>query len=170
MSFDPFNLDDPGWAGLVGGYRVRYDPRPALHALETGDRQTAWEELWTELYHQGDVGEASYAAVPQLVRIEDARTEADWNTYALVAVIDVARRDPRNPVLPDWLKPAYQSAWRTLARLGMARLEMAGEATLVSSIIGVLAIEKGQYTLGRLGVEFTEDERREMLGRYDWRN
>jgi hypothetical protein len=29
------------------------------------DSSKAWDELWNELHHQRDVGEASYAAVPR---------------------------------------------------------------------------------------------------------
>src|SRR5690242_20920662 len=53
--------DDPRWVGLQGGYRIPYDPRNALHSLEANTNvEKVWEELWTELHHQGDVGEASY--------------------------------------------------------------------------------------------------------------
>lgn len=57
---------------MEGGYRLPYDPRPALDRLATVDVAAAWAELWQELYHQGDVGEASYAAVPELVRLHRA--------------------------------------------------------------------------------------------------
>lgn len=70
MSFNGMDFDDIGWAGLLGGYRVPYDPRNALRRLEGGDAEAAWQELWAELYHQGDVGEASYAAVPHLGSVE----------------------------------------------------------------------------------------------------
>ena len=104
-------LDDPGWASLLGAYRIPYDPRGALRALERGENPAvAWRELWDELYHQGDVGEASYAAVPHLVRIY-ARRARDWNTYALAAMIDEARRDGRNPDVPANLRDGYEVAW-----------------------------------------------------------
>lgn len=158
------NLDDPQWSRLRGGYRVPYDPRKALLALERADgTDSAWEELWTGLYHQGDVGEASYAAVPHLVRIHAARATADWNTYALVAAIEIARRVGHNPELPDSLRDAYQDAWRKLVKLGLRDLETAEDPTLVISILGVIAIGKGQFTLGQLAVDFDESERREMI-------
>ena len=82
-------FDDPQWDRLQGGYRIPYDPRNALRALEQGNgTEAAWQELWNELYHQGDVGEASYAAVPHLVRIHALRGVPDANTYALVALIE----------------------------------------------------------------------------------
>lgn len=46
--------DDARWANLIGGYRVPYDPRPAIAKLDNGDRHAAWDELWNELHHQGD--------------------------------------------------------------------------------------------------------------------
>jgi hypothetical protein len=59
------DLDDKRWEDLKGGYRIRFDPRPLLLKLESGtDSEVVWRELWGGLYHQGDVGEASYAAVP----------------------------------------------------------------------------------------------------------
>ena len=158
------NLDDPRWPELLGGYRVPYDPRKALLALEhPNEAAAAWRELWSGLYHQGDIGEASYAALPHLVRIHAARGIADWNTYALAATIDDARHDGRNPQLPPDLQASYENAWRKLVDLGLRELAEAEDPTLVASIIGVLAMGKGQRTLGRLAVAFTEDERKEMI-------
>jgi hypothetical protein len=47
----------------------------------------AWDHLWQQLHHQGDVGVASYAALTPLV---DARAGVarDWNVYGLIAVPD----------------------------------------------------------------------------------
>jgi len=48
--------------------------RAGLQRLAAGmDRDAAWAELWQGLHHQGDVCEASYAAVPHLVRIQPDR-------------------------------------------------------------------------------------------------
>jgi hypothetical protein len=166
------DLDDSQWPRLLGGYRLPYDPRKAFIALERADNpddaDNAWKELWTELHHQGDVGDASYAAVPHLVRIHATRGVADWNTYALVATIEDARRDGHNPKLPANLRDAYEAAWRELVKLGLRELVAAEDPTLVVSIIGAIAIGKGQFTLGRLAVAFTEDERQEMIKATGW--
>src|SRR5262245_27344746 len=118
------DLDDPRWDGLLGGYRVPYDPRDALRSLEQGENvDAAWDELWQELHHQGDIGEASYAAVPHLVRIHAIRRRPDWNTYALVATIEEAGLRDRNPDVPPWLRDAYDHAWRHLVDLGLSELK-----------------------------------------------
>jgi len=169
MSNGGMDLDDPAWARLLGGYGVPYDVRGTLRALENGqDVQAAWQELWTELYHHGDVGEASYAAVPQLVRIHLARGVADWNSYALVATIEEARRNDRNPSLPASLQPAYEAAWHELIELALRDLRVADEPLLVSSILAVLAIGKRQFSLGRMALLFDEDERRNILAKAGW--
>ncbi|HEX4302784.1 MAG TPA: hypothetical protein VHZ78_08320 [Rhizomicrobium sp.] len=165
MSGAPLSFDDPDWTTMKGGYRIVYDPRAALRRLETDDNpEPAWLELWNELHHQGDVGEASYAAVPHLVRIHRARGVPDWNTYALVQCIDEARRaSSRNPALPPHLQPAYESAWEQLGTLGLSELREATEPTLVRSIVGVLAVWKRQFALGALAFNHTEDELRQVL-------
>jgi hypothetical protein len=74
-------LEDPHWESMCGGYRIPYDARPALRALLAGDEQDPiWEELWEALHHQGDVGDASYAAVPWLVETQKVRGDLNWNS------------------------------------------------------------------------------------------
>jgi hypothetical protein len=156
-------IDDARWSELEGGYRIAYDPRDALRTLARGGAASAWDELWNELHHQGDVGSASFAAVPELVRIHAARGIADWNTYALVATIEQARDNPGNPKLPAWLRTEYERAWRDLERLALSEFPAAVDDSLIHSIIAVLAFSKDGRTLGSIAL-LTEDERQEMLG------
>ena len=128
-----------------------------------GDVATAWRELWEELYHQGDVGEASYAALPELVRVYAVRSVPDWNIYAYAASLEEARRNARNPAVPEWLRPEYEAALIELQALALREFSAAQEAELVRSIIAVLAFSKGCVTLGRIAL-WTEDERQEALG------
>jgi hypothetical protein len=161
------NFDDPRWSQLSGGYRLPYDPRKALRSLE-GDAEAggAWRELWQELYHQGDVGEASYATVPHLARIQ-MRRAPDWNAYALAAVIEQARRAKHNPTIPPWLRDGYKAAWDQLVELGLRDFRTADAPKLVCAILSVLATFKDQTKLGRMAL-LTEDERTEMLDDVGW--
>jgi hypothetical protein len=153
------DLDDQRWAILKGGYRVPFDARPLLRSLESGvGLEETWQNLWNELHHQGDVGEASFAAVPHLVRIHQNRGVVDWNTYAMVATIELARGKGGNPDAPAWLRGPYDEAIHQLARLGLAELPLADGADVARCILGVLALEKGARTYARVLIEFTEDE------------
>jgi hypothetical protein len=83
------NFNDQRWEHLTGGFKIPFDPRPCLRQIEsTQNTDDARKELWEELHHQGDVGSASYAAVPELVRFHRMGGAADWNLYAIVAIID----------------------------------------------------------------------------------
>jgi hypothetical protein len=153
------SLDDKRWGELKGGYRMPCDPRPLLAKLEAGeDIEAVWHELWGELYHQGDVGDASYAAVPQLVCIYRPRGIIDWNTYAIVAIIELARGQKENPIVPKWLEAEYFDALRDLAQIGSAQILLAQNAEDVRAILSILALAKGARTHARFLVEYSEDE------------
>ena len=160
------NLADERWAALQGGYRQLYDVRPALQRFAAGD-VAVWDEFWQELHHQGDVGEASYAAIPEIVRAYVAQGRPDWNVFALAATVEEARHGAGNPTLPAWLADNYESAWRQLEVRALADFPAASNDELVSSILAVLALAKGKRTLARMAL-LTEDEREEMLGEAGW--
>ena len=85
---------------LISAYGIPYDPQPALERLNL-DRETSMGELWENLYHQGDVGSASYAAVPEL---------ADAGELSLVAAIEVASKSTHNPEIPKDMYKVYKKA------------------------------------------------------------
>jgi hypothetical protein len=153
------SLDDIRWNDLKGGHRTRFDPRPLLLTLEAAhDVKTVWRELWNELHHQGDVGEASYAAVPHLVRIYRQSRSVDWNTYAIVAVIELARGKGKNPQVPEWMAGSYSSAIDELSQIGAIEILRATNLEDVRAILSILAIAKGARTHARFLIEYSEDE------------
>jgi hypothetical protein len=153
------SLDDERWANLKGGYGIAFDPRPLLHGLEAGtDDKHVWDELWGELHHQGDVGDASYAAVPHLVRIHLRRNLSDWNTYAMVACIELARGQGNNPELPDWIESGYFKAINELAKFGLTNFDQTNDKYVVRGILSVLALNKGARTYAQVLLERSEEE------------
>jgi hypothetical protein len=152
-------LTDKRWTKLMGGYRTAFDPRPSLHNLESNVHvQEAWHELWEQLHHQGDVGEASYAVVPHLVRIHSERRLDDWNVYALVSVIELARGKGKNPEVPEWLKEEYFSAIQDLAKVGSTEILRAKDPDVVRAILSTLALAKGARTHARFLLDYSEEE------------
>jgi len=153
------SLDDKRWDGLTGGYKCPFDPRALLAKLETeSDTATVWHQLWDELHHQGDVGDASYAAVPHIVRIYRKRGGIDWNAYAIVAIIEFARTEGKNPDVPGWLALDYFQAIRELAETGSVEVLHTEEQETVGAMLGVIAIAKGLRAHGRFLVKYSEDE------------
>lgn len=158
-------LDDPRWNELMGGYKVPYDPSTALRQLEQGE--DVWDELWQELHHQGDVGEASYATVPHLVRIAKSLTHRDWNFYGLVSTIEIERHRNSNPALPNWLKPSYIEAMQQVLDLALSDLQQAKDKVTVRSILAAIALVKGDVKLGALIGHSDDSEIDEVLEQYD---
>jgi hypothetical protein len=153
------NLDDDRWKTLTAGYRIPIDLRPLLANLEyKSDRASAWTDLWHTLYHQGDVGTGSFVAIPHIVRIYRKDARCDWNAYALVASIELARADGDNPDVPAWARQSYDDALRDLAQLALTELPQTPDPITTRAILGLLALVYGARTYGRVLVEFTEDE------------
>jgi hypothetical protein len=154
-----FALDDKRWTDLKGGYRTQFDPRPLLSALETGKNTKAvWHELWEDLHHQGDVGEASYAAVPHLVRIYRRHRVVDWNIYAIVAVIELAREERENPPVPTWMEEGYSKAIQELAEIGTVDILKANDEEDIRAILSVIAISRGARTHARFLLNYSAEE------------
>jgi hypothetical protein len=109
-----------------------------------------WDELWNELHHQGDVGVASYAAVPQLVRIAGGAAHRDWNFYGLIATIEVERHRKGNPAIPSWLKADYDSALATASAFALADMGLKTDSATTQAILSVLALAKGELKLGAM--------------------
>jgi hypothetical protein len=148
-------LDDPLWRELVGGYRVPYDASIPLRRMEAGE--SVWSELWENLHHQGDVAEASYAALPHMVRICEARG-TDWNLYALAATIEVERHRTTNPPIPDWLVEPYRAALDRLVQLALRDLSVTSDELMLRNALSVVPLGRGDLKLGALLTYMEEDE------------
>jgi len=160
-------LTDSKWSALAGGYRLPYDPRPAISKLTTNvDVAGAWEELWDNLHHQGDVGEASYAAVIALLDVYGSDNLPDLNLFALTATIEVQRHRKGNPSLPEWLNDDYKSAWRKLDQLALTTLRQTTDTETLQSTFAVLAIARGNLKLGALILHLDSSELDEILDNY----
>jgi len=158
-------LSDPRWKELKGGYRVPYDASPALIRLARGEN--VWDELWQELHHQGDVDQASYAAVPHIVRIVGGVGQRDWNPYSLASVIEVERHRKSNPPIATWLADGYAGAWRELLNVALDDLRTVDDPETLRAILGTIALAKGSLKLGALLSKIDESELAEVLERYD---
>ena len=150
------SLDDPLWPTLEGGYRMPCDASLPLKALQAGE--DAWQELWEELHHQGDIGVASYAAVPQLVQICGEAAQRGDDFYALIALIEIERHRRHNPPLPAWLEESYRSAWTQLAHIAARDLQGSTSHSVQRAILAVLALATGNLGLGAMLIHMDSSE------------
>lgn len=148
---------------MLGGYRVPFDPRPSLALLKSGeDRKAAWEVFWENLHHQGDVGEASYATVPHLVRIYRELQVFDWNVYGIVGIVELCRGERQNAALPSFMEADYFHAIQELAEYGIRQLPGVRDPEDVRAILSIVALSKGIRLHAKFLLEYGEDELKEM--------
>lgn len=159
-------FDDDRWRDLKGGYRMPFDPRPFLARIDSGqDAAAAWHELWEELHHQGDVGEASYAAVPYLVemcRLRNGVIWAGWDLCALVGTIELARRNNGNPELPEWCKDDYFSSLADLGALAATDLVRTSDQDKIRALLCIVALSKSLPIHARFLINYSEEEMHEI--------
>jgi hypothetical protein len=138
-------------------------PTPLLSELETKmNAKSTWHELWEGLYHQGDIGTASYAAVSHLVTIYRKHGRIDWNRYAIVAVIELARGDGKNPKVPKWLENDYFQAIRDLAAVGAVEVLQTKNTEEIRAILSILAVFAGARTHAKILINYSTEELLEM--------
>jgi len=148
---------------MSGGYRTPLDPRPLLKRLESDtDIDAVWQELWDELHHQGDVGEASYAAVPFIVESYRKSGVIDWNAYAIVTIIELARNEGQNPDVPQWIAGDYFAAIRKLAEIGLSEILQVNSGEDARAMLGLIAVHKDLRVHGRFLVDYSDEEMMDM--------
>jgi hypothetical protein len=151
--------NDERWSTMQGGYRIPLDPRPLLLRLRSDPFSNAlWDELISELYHQGDVGEASYAAATQLVNLFVDGAPLPWQVSTLVCWIESARTSETNPPLPPWIERDYYQAIETLALRCLRELGRKTTPDQTRGMLAIIAIWKNLPIYARALVENSEDE------------
>ncbi|MEP6711495.1 MAG: hypothetical protein ABJA37_03715 [Ferruginibacter sp.] len=155
------NLDDQIWKILEGGYRIPYDVSIPLKELEkTSNSKTVeriWSELWNELHHQGDVGIASYLAVPQLVRIAKLKDFYNWNLLGICSVIEQQRFLSNNPALPEKYQEYYLSGLKDLKEFVIRNITRETDDTTFRIALSTLAVCSRQIKLSKAISELEDD-------------
>ena len=163
-------LNDPVWKTLEGGYKIPYDVAVPLKKLEQATDakiiDTIWAELWDELHHQGDVGLASYLAVPQLARIAAKNNLYHWNVLGLCTVIEQQRHLANNPALPAEYQEYYKAGLEILKQFVIANINQPTDDTTFRTALSTLAVCAGQIKLSKAIAELEDDVLEEFLEQF----
>jgi len=147
------DLQDRAWGLLEGGYRIPYDASKPLRKLKDAanqkDRQDIFDELWENLHHQGNVGVASYLAVPGLIDICIASKSLDWNFIGLCVTIENCRINGQNPELPNQYDDLYFSSLTKFEKYLLGNLKNINDRTGFRLTLSLLATVNGQPQLGK---------------------
>jgi hypothetical protein len=154
-------LDDRIWATLEGGYKIPYNASRPLKRLRDATRQdefaVIFADLWDNLHHQGDVGIASYLAIPQLVSICINKKSLDWNFIGLCVLIENCRLKPDNPELPDEYYNSYFESLSQFERYLLLNFKSITDQTALRLTLALFATVNGQPGLGR-AIEILEED------------
>ncbi len=140
------SLDDARWTQLRHAHGPASDVPDLLRALARGEDRSArptpldlWDRIWSALCHQGDVYDASYAAIPHVVEVGRARPTAEQPPFwAFVGAVASASNAV---VVPPDLAAAYRLALEqaeaaTAACVGPA-LETDDALRLLIALVGI---------------------------------
>ncbi len=135
-------LTDDRWSKLTGGYHTQYDARPLLVKFEeSGPTHENWDEVWNELYHQGDIGTSSFAVLPHLVSA--CQGQSDIHLFSFAATVIARAGRGKNPKIPDWLKADVEKANKTLFDRAIANLKKDVRAADLRYVLAFIAAFKG---------------------------
>ncbi len=147
------DLQDRAWGLLDGGYRIPYDASKPLKKLRgvqsQKERQELFDELWENLHHQGDVGVASYLAVPHLIDVCIESKSLDSNFIGLCVTIENCRLNGKNPELPDQYDDLYLSSLTKFEKYLSGNLKNINDRTAFRLTLSLLATVNGQPKLGK---------------------
>ena len=144
-------MDDPCWSRYDGAYRERpFDVRPLIGRFQRLSVDDAlWAVVWAELYHQGDVGEASYALVAALTSYLSQSPELDGQALHFAATVELARASARNPRVPPELQEAYEHALHELPRIALASTDVLWQVGALQGFAALVAVTRGHRLLGQ---------------------
>lgn len=140
------DLDDPRWSDLSHAYGRATDAPDFLRVLEDPDKahDEAFFALWSRLCHQGDVYDASYAAVPHLIRVGMAAKPPGRSDYlVLPSSIEIARVRGDGPEIPGFLTASYASAMASLLVLADTHDDAGGDESMKRAVMAARAVGRG---------------------------
>jgi hypothetical protein len=163
-------LDNHLWKTLEGGYKILYDVSIPLKKLEQAtdekEIEEVWTELWNELHHQGNVGIASYLALPQLVRIAVNKDLYNWNLLGICSTIEQQRHLGDNPQLPGEYQDYYNDGLEVLKQFVIANINRKTDETTFRIALSTLAVCEGKINLSKAIGELEDDVLKEFLEQF----
>jgi len=155
------DLDDKIWTTLQGGNKFPYNASRPLKRLRDStkqdDSETIFTELWDNLHHQGDVGMASYLAIPQLIAICMNKNSLDRNYIGLCVKIENCRLEGHNPELPGEYQDLYFGSLTQFERYLLINFKNITDQTALRLTLALFATVNGQPGLGKAIEVLDED-------------
>lgn len=147
------SLDHPQWRNLRHAYGSAGDIPAMLKALENYPPYLDWKSepyfsLNSALCHQGDIYDASFAAVPHFVRILSRDPiNAPWALFSIPGAIEQCRLKGSALQIPAELSDSYFSALSELPQIIATAAKAPWDELRCRTLIATIAVVKGQLAL-----------------------
>jgi len=160
-------LESNCWSELRHAYGPATDIPALLSQLSTlpssQGKAEPWFSLWSALAHQGDVFDASFAAVPHVVRAAETNPlGADAVYFQFPAWIEICRRKQRLEV-PRELAVAYFDALARLPSLVAEASARDWDADFLQCALSAIAAAKGQPLVAEAAQELSPEVAGEFM-------
>jgi hypothetical protein len=161
------SLDSSRWSELRHAYGPAHDIPSLLRALQalpasSGDAEP-WFTLWSALAHQGDVYDASFAAVPYVVEaMARDPVRADSSYLHFPSWVEICRVK-KGVSVPEDLEIAYFAALGRLPALVAAAAARDWDEGFLCCALAALAVAKGQTAVGEASLELTPEVAQQFM-------
>jgi hypothetical protein len=161
------SLDSPRWSELRHAYGPASNIPALLRALQalpaqSGDTEP-WFTLWSALAHQGDVYDATFAAVPHVVEaMARDPLKADSPYLQFPSWVEICRAK-NGAQVPEDLQSAYFSALARLPILVAAASARQWDEGFLRCALAALAVAKGQPIVGEASLELTPEVAQQFM-------
>ena len=164
------DLENKIWKSLEGGYKIPYDASIPLKRLQVTSDPVLINEIlddfWDNLHHQGDVGLASYLALPHLVEICSKKYNLGWSFIGLCLIIENQRHFETNPKLPVEFENYYFNGLKKMESYLLVNFKNITDPTAQRLALAFLATVNGQIKLGKAIEQLDDDILDEFLEQY----
>ena len=151
---------------LIGGYKIEYDVVAVVSKLKRDNNADLWDELWENLYHQGDIGTASLYYVVLISDVIEKYNITDFNPISMVVAIELARKKNGFEKLPSWIEVGYQKSIKDISFNVSKNLVNSNDKDYAKCGLALLAINNGLYKLGALIYEISSGDEGMLLEKY----
>ena len=163
------SLDSPRWSELQHAYGTASDVPPLLAQLASlpgsSGKSEPWFSLWSALAQQGDVYDASFAAVPHIVQaLASAPLKAEAVYFQFPAWVEICRGKNEVEVPKDLAGP-YFDAIAMLPSLVAAASARERDAEFLQCALSAIAAAKGAVEVAEAVQELSPPVAADFL---DW--
>ncbi len=147
------DLNHDIWQELKGGQDTLFDASIVLKKLQEANDpkeiNQVLKELWQGLHHEGNLGMASYFALPALVKIAREKKIFNWLFLLICSTIEQQRHLKDNPQLPASLVKYYNQGLDNLKLYVLENMQNEHNKLTQTTALATLATCNGQPKLGK---------------------